>query len=267
MTEPQPILFERDGPVARLTLNRPEKRNAFDDALLDAIQSALAAVENDAAIRVLLLSGTGAHFCAGADLNWMRRAGTLDEAANRADALAFARMLARLDRLPVPTIALVRGSVFGGGIGLVTACDIAVCDDTARFCLSEVRLGLVPAVIAPYVVRAVGERWTRRLMLTAELLPADDARAVGLVHEVADDPEARVATLIDGLLGGAPGAQATVKTLVRRCAAPVIDDSLIAFSADLIARLRGSDEGREGIAAFFDKRKPAWAQSGSWTKR
>ena len=257
MTEP-PIIYAQDGAVARLILNRPEKRNAFDDALVAALDDALAVVETDPSVRVLVLEGAGEHFSAGADLNWMRRMAGQDEAANLADAQAFAHMLARFDRLPLPTIALARGSVFGGGVGLVCLCDIAICDTGARFCLSEVRLGLVPSVIGPYVLRAVGERWARRLMLTAEVVPADMARAIGFVHEVAADPGARVAELAGLLVEGAPRAQAEAKALVRACAAAPIDEALIAHTAALIARLRAGDEAREGIDAFLDKRKPSW---------
>jgi len=257
-----PVLYSQDGPIVRLTLNRPEKRNAFDDALIAALADALAAVEADPAVRVVVLDGAGDHFSAGADLGWMQRVAEQDEAANRADARAFADALARLDRLPLPTISVIRGAVFGGGVGLVAACDIAVADMTARFSLSEVRLGLVPAVIGPYVLRAVGERWARRLMLTAEVVPADMARALGLVHEVAADPEARVAELADLLLAGAPGAQAEAKALARACADRPLDDALVADTAALIARLRAAPEGREGIAAFLARRRPAWPERG-----
>lgn len=257
MTEP-PILFAQNGAIAAVTLNRPEKRNAFDDALIGALDDALAVVEADPSIRVLLLDGQGDHFSAGADLDWMRRMAERDERANAADARAFADTLARLDRLPVPTIAVVRGSVFGGGVGLVAACDIAIADMTARFCLSEVRLGLVPAVIGPYLLRAVGERWARRLMLTAEVVPADMARALGLVHEIGASPDARVAELVDLILAGAPRAQAEAKALARACANRPLDDALIADTAALIARLRAAPEGREGIAAFLARRTPSW---------
>ncbi len=254
----QPIIYAQDGAVARVTLNRPEKRNAFDDALVAALDDALAVVEADPSVRLLVLNGAGDHFCAGADLNWMRRMADRDEAENRADARAFADMLARLDRLPVPTLAIVHGAVFGGGVGLVCLCDIAICDLSARFSLSEVRLGLVPAVIGPYVLRAIGQRWARRLMLTAEVVPADMARAIGFVHEVAVDPEARAGDFIAQLLAAAPKAQAEAKALLRRCAAAPIDEALIADTAALIARLRAGDEAREGIGAFLAGRPPDW---------
>lgn len=254
------ILFEQDRQTAWLMLNRPQKRNAFDDHLIAAIDDALAVVESDRSIRALVITGAGEHFSAGADLDWMRRMAEQDEAANRVDAAAFAAMLARLDRLPVPTLALVRGAVYGGGVGLVCACDIAICDMTAQFCLSEVRLGLVPAVIGPYVLRAVGARWASRLMLTAEVVPADMARALGLVHEVAADPDARIGAFIQQLAAGAPQAQAEVKALLRTCAGAPIDDTLIAHTADLIARLRASEEGRDGIGSFLTKSMPGWHQ-------
>lgn len=253
-----PLLLTRNGSIARATLNRPDKRNAFDDALVAAIDGALEAVTADNSLRALVVTGAGDHFSAGADLGWMRRMADQDEASNRADARAFAAMLAKLDRMPIPSVALVRGAVYGGGVGLVAACDIAVCAPDARFCLSEVRLGLVPAVIGPYVQRAVGERWMRRLMLTAEVAPAELAQSVGLVHEVAPDPDRRVAELLEQLVAGAPQAQAEAKASARRCAGTPPDDALIAYTADLIARLRGSAEGREGIDAFLAKRPPPW---------
>ncbi|MEZ5667026.1 MAG: enoyl-CoA hydratase-related protein [Alphaproteobacteria bacterium] len=254
----QPILLDVDGAIARLTLNRPEKRNAFDDGLIGALDDGLAAIEADDRIRAVILTGAGDHFSAGADLGWMRQAGAQGPEENRASAHAFAEAVARLDQLPVPTVAVVRGATYGGGVGLVCACDIALCDLSARFCLSEVRLGLAPAVIGPYVVRALGQSWARRLMLTAEVVPADMARAVGLVQEIAADPDARAAELAGLLLAGAPGAQAEAKALVRRAAGPV-DDALRGFTADLIARLRAAPEGREGLDAFFAKRPPSWA--------
>ena len=247
--------------VTTLTLNRPERYNAFDDNLIEALIEALDKVDRDDGVRILLLRASGKHFCAGADLNWMQRTADYSDEENRADALQLANLLDRLNRLSKPVIGVVQGATYGGGIGLIACCDIAMAYDESVFCLSEVRLGLVPATIAPYVIAAIGARAARRYMLSAEQFDAQQACRLGLVHEVAPptDTEQRLAAILDALLQGGPGAQATTKRLIARVTP--LDDELIAATADIIAERRASAEGREGLSAFFDKRKPDWNES------
>ena len=247
--------------VTTLTLNRPERCNAFDDNLIEALIEALDKIDRDGAVRVLLLRASGKHFCAGADLNWMRRMADYSDEENRADALQLANLLDRLNRLSKPVVGVVQGATYGGGVGLVACCDIALACDEAVFCLSEVRLGLVPATIAPYVIAAVGARAARRYMLSAEQFDAQQACRLGLVHEVAPpaDTEQRLAAILDALLQGGPEAQTAAKRLIGRVAS--LDDELIEATADIIAERRASVEGREGLSAFFDKRKPDWNES------
>jgi methylglutaconyl-CoA hydratase len=246
--------------VATLTLNRPERHNAFDDALIATITESLERLGADASVRAVVLRSTGKSFSAGADLEWMRRVAQYDEAANRADAAALARLMHTLDRLPKPTIALVQGAAYGGGVGLVACCDIAIASDSAKFALTEVRLGLIPAVISPYVIRAIGPRQARRYFATAEIIPAARAAEIGLVHEVVPPAEldARGEAVLAALLDGAPLAQAAAKDLVFLCEAHPTDDELRAETGARIAARRASKEGREGLAAFLEKRPPAW---------
>jgi len=247
--------------IATLTLNRPELHNAFDDALIDALTGALRRLEADARVRVVLLAGSGRSFSAGADLNWMKRMAGFSPEQNLADALGLADLLQTLDRLAKPTVALVQGAAFGGGVGLVAACDIALAAESASFCLSEVRLGLVPAVISPYLVRAMGGRAARRYCLTAERFSAAEALRCGLVHEVLPAGELlrRGRELAALLLQNAPGALAAAKGLLREVEAP-LDEALIRATAERIAELRAAPEGREGVAAFLEKRQPDWSQ-------
>jgi methylglutaconyl-CoA hydratase len=250
----------RDGAVARLRLERPEIHNAFDDGLVAALTRALDGLAGDPQVRVVVLEGAGASFSAGADLNWMRGMAAAGEEENRRDALALARLLRTLDELPKPTIARVHGAAFGGGVGLVAACDIAIGVPEAKFGLTESRLGLLPAVISPYVIAAIGTRNARRYFATAEVFDAQEARRIGLLHDVVDASQldAAVQRQLDLLLKAGPIATASAKALVRnvdRASGPVAID---AANADLIARLRASPEGREGIAAFLEKRKPSW---------
>jgi methylglutaconyl-CoA hydratase len=250
----------RDGAVARLRLERPELHNAFDDGLVAALTRALDGLAGDPEVRVVVLEGAGASFSAGADLNWMRGMAAAGEEDNRRDALALARLLRTLDELPKPTIARVHGAAFGGGVGLVAACDIAIGVPEAKFGLTESRLGLLPAVISPYVIAAIGTRNARRYFATAEVFDAQEARRIGLLHDVVDASQldAAVQRQLDLLLKAGPIAAASAKALVRnvaRASGPVAID---AANADLIARLRVSPEGQEGIAAFLEKRKPGW---------
>lgn len=254
------ILTRHDGAVARLTLNRPERHNAFDDALIGELTVALECLGADAAVHVVVLDAAGESFSAGADLHWMRRMATQDEAANLADARALARLMQTLDGLPQPVIAQVQGAAYGGGVGLVACCDVVIAADSARFCLSETRLGLIPAVIAPYVVAAIGARQARRWCASAEAFDAATALGLGLVHEVVA-PErlaARVDAVLATLAGNGPQAMREAKRLVRDVSARPVDAALIDDTARRIARIRASPEGREGVSAFLDKRTPAW---------
>ena len=250
--------------VATVTLARPEVHNAFDEALIAELTRALKALDADPAVRVVVLCGEGRSFCAGADLTWMQRMAGYDHAANLADAGALAAMLAALDRSTKPTIARVHGAAYGGGVGLVACCDIAVAAEDAVFALSEARLGLIPATIGPYVVAAIGRRAARRYFLTAERFGAADALAIGLVHAVvpAAGLDARVRELADQLLAAGPRAQAESKALIRAVAGRPIDDTVIADTVEWIAAVRASPEGREGIAAFLARRPPAWQRGG-----
>jgi methylglutaconyl-CoA hydratase len=246
--------------IATLTLNRPERHNAFDDALIATLTDALRRLGADPAVRVVVLEAAGASFSAGADLGWMRRIADAPEAANRADAEALARLMGTLDALPKPTVAVVRGPAYGGGVGLVACCDIAIASDRARFCLSEVKLGLTPATISPYVIAAIGPRQARRWFLTAEVFDAARAQAIGLVHEVVIDAalDGTKETILRALLQGAPGAQADAKDLVALTRSTQDREGLAAETSRRIAARRASAEGREGIAAFLDRRKPVW---------
>ncbi len=260
MTE-TPLLMEiDDAGTAWLTLNRPEIHNAFDDTLISDLAEALTALAGNPSVRVLVLAAEGKSFSAGADLNWMRRMAAYSVDENVEDATVFSRMLNALDRFPRPTVALVKGAVFGGGIGLVAACDIAIAAEDTVFALSEVRLGLIPAVISPYVVAAIGARQARRYMLTAERFGASDALRFGLVHKVVPSEELRAAgDLILGILAAnGPAAIAEAKDLIFAVAGRPVDDAVLDDTARRIARLRASDEGREGVAAFLEKRKAAW---------
>lgn len=256
-----PLLHLRDGAVARLRLNRPALHNAFDATVIAALTGALDSVARDPAVRVVVLEGEGASFSAGADLNWMRGMAAASEEENRRDSLALARLMRTLDELPKPTIARVHGAAFGGGVGLVACCDIAIASSNAKFGLTESRLGLLPAVISPYVIAAIGPREARRWFATAELFDAATAHRIGLVHDVAPDEaalDAAVHKQVDLLLKAGPVAAAAAKTLVRRVSAETDRDRLDADNAALIAGLRVSSEGQEGLGAFLDKRPPAW---------
>ena len=248
---------KRDG-VGRITLDRPELRNAFDDALIKQLYDAFVAVGKDDEVRVVVLAGNGPAFCAGADLNWMKRMAGYGYDENLADAEALALMLATLDRLPKPTIARVHGPVFAGGTGLVAACDIAVGTPAAKFCLSEARLGLSPATISPYVLRAMGEREARRYFLTAEVFDAAEAFRIGMLSILTEKLDETIDELVKHLLAGGPQAHAKIKDLIRTVAGRPADDALAAETARRIAEIRVSPEGREGIASFLEKRKAAW---------
>ena len=247
--------------IARVTLARPERHNAFDEALIAALTAAFSQLGDDPAVRAIVLSGEGKSFCAGADIDWMRRAGGWTEAENRADALKLSDMLLAIDTCPKPVIARVHGAVAGGGVGLVACADMVVAVEGATFRLSEVRLGLTPATISPFVIAKIGQSAARRWFLTAEGFGAEAARAMGLVQETAIDASAADAVVSDWLahLGSAaPGAVADAKALIRDVAGQPVTDDLRALTAQRIAARRASPEGREGLAAFFENRKPGW---------
>ena len=246
--------------VALVTLSRPKMHNAFDATMIRELTQALSTLDGDASVRAVVLLGEGKSFCAGADLNWMKEMAGYDDARNLADAKAMAWMLRTLYMLGKPTIARVHGSAFGGGVGLVACCDIAFAAQDATFSLSEAKLGLIPAAISPYVVEAIGARQARRYFLSAERFTAAEAFRIGLVHEIYPFAEldGRINEVLGALLLAGPRAQAECKALIRAVASRPIDESVIADTATRIARVRGSAEGKEGVAAFLDKRAPAW---------
>jgi methylglutaconyl-CoA hydratase len=254
------ILVEKSDGVARVTLNRPEVRNAFDDVLIARLTEVFAELDADRATRVVVLAGNGPAFCAGADLNWMKRMAGYSHEENVRDAGALAGMLATLDRLPKPTIARVHGPAFAGGTGLVAACDIAIGTPQAKFCFSEAKLGLSPATISPYVMRAIGERAAQRYFLSAEVFGAEEAYRIGLLSGLVGEAELdqAIQQLASHLLAGSPAAHARIKDLIRTVAGRPIDAALKDDTARRIAEIRASPEGKEGIASFLEKRKPSW---------
>jgi methylglutaconyl-CoA hydratase len=249
------------GVVARITLNRPAVRNAFNDEVIAELKAAFETVGQRDDVRAVVLAAVGPAFCAGADLNWMRRMADYTRAENIADAGQLAAMLQAIYTCPKPTIAAVQGDVFAGGMGLVAACDMAVSVDTATYCLSEVKLGLIPATISPYVIRAMGARAAHRYLLTAERFSALEAHRIGFVHELVNSPEAlatKVDELAQALASASPAAVRACKKLVQDVAEREINAALIASTVDGIADIRASDEGREGVMSFLQKRKPSW---------
>ena len=252
----------RDDGVASVTLARPAIHNAFNEVMIAELTSALVALGDDASVRAVLLKAEGKSFSAGADLDWMKRMATYGLPENLADAKALAGLMRTLNDLPKPTIACVQGAAFGGGVGLVACCDMAVAVEGALFCLSEVKLGLIPAVISPYVIAAIGARASRRWFLTAERFDSAEAHRLGLVHQLvaAEDLDAAVEALLARLRDGAPEAQSAAKDLIFAVADRPVTDALVADTAQRIAGLRSGPEGREGIAAFLEKRAPAWGK-------
>ena len=256
----QHLSITQSGPVARITLTMPEIRNAFSDEVIQAITEAFADVGARADVRAVVLAAEGPAFCAGANLNWMRRMADYTREENLADASKLAAMLRTIAECPKPTIARVQGDVYAGGMGLVAACDMAVSVDTAWYCLSEVKIGLAPATISPYVIRAMGARAAQRYFLTAERFTAAEAHRIGFVHEVvtADALDAKVDELLKALTSASPAAVVACTTLVADVVGRDIDEGLIAYTVEAIADIRASAEGREGVQAFLNKRKPAW---------
>lgn len=257
----QSILTEIDDSVGIVTLNKEERHNAFDQLLIDEFTHALLSLDADPAVRVIVLSAAGKSFCAGADLNWMKRAITNNAQENLHDAHAFARLMRTLNELSKPTIARVHGPAFGGGVGLIAACDIALATYDAQFALTEVKLGILPAVVAPYLMAAIGERQCRRYLLSAERFSAAEAYRIGLVHEIVpgeDELDEAIGEIIESLLKNGPNAQAECKALLRIIAGQPIDDATVEETTQRAAIVRSTPEGHEGLSAFLEKRKPNW---------
>ncbi|GCF91272.1 enoyl-CoA hydratase-related protein [Shewanella sp. M-Br] len=249
--------------VAELILDRAEVHNAFDEVMISEMISVLSYFAEHNQCQVLVLKANGKNFSAGADLNWMRKQAKMDFEQNLNDAKALAKLMQDLDTFPKPTIALVQGAAFGGALGLICASDIAIATTRASFCLSEVKLGLIPAVISPYVARAMGNRASRRYMLTAERFSAENALKFNVIHEISDDLDAAAKPIIDALLANSPQGMAWVKTLLSHLEDGVIDQNTIDYTSERIARIRVSTEGQEGLNAFFEKRLPNWQQAHS----
>ena len=249
--------------VARMTLNRPDLRNAFNEQLIGDICDAMGRLGNDENVRVIVITGAGKAFSAGADLNMMKRVAEYSAAENKDDARRLAHMLRSIYDCAKPTIALVNGPAIGGGVGIVAAADIAIAADTAFFALTEVRVGLIPAVISPFVVRAISPRQARRYFITGERFDAARARELGLVHMVAMD--AQLETTLDGLISdlllGGPQSQASAKDLIRLVAFRGVTDGVMEETSSLIAKIRASKEGKEGITAFLEKRQADWIET------
>lgn len=256
----QNLELEIQGQVATVWLNRPTVRNALDEVLLSEITQAINHLEQNDAVRVLVLAGRGKVFCAGADLNWMKRMAEYSAEQNRNDAMGLATMLKTLKEVSKPTIARVHGAAFAGGMGLAAACDVVVAEPAAEFCLSEVRIGLIPSTISPYVIQALGIQAAKRYMLTAERISAKDAHRIGFVQELCEDGtiDASIAQISKALIAGGPMALAQTKALMKTVVNRALDDELISQTAGLIAQVRASSEGREGMASFLEKRQPAW---------
>lgn len=254
-------IHQRAAGVAQVTMARPEVFNAFDEAMIAELDSVFAQLADDASVRVIVLAGDGRHFSAGADLQWMQRASTASIEWNLQDARRFAAMLARIENCPKPTLARIQGAALGGGVGLACACDIAIASENASFAVSEARFGILPSVIGPYLVNAVGKRQARRLALTTSRIKAAEALGIGLVQQVAAS-EALDATLdatVADLLDGGPNAQREIKQLYAQFAVGAITPEVRELTAQTISRVRGSAEAREGFAAFLDKRPANWS--------
>jgi len=255
------VELEQRGAVMWMWLNRPALHNALDDATVLELTSRFRDLGADPTIRVLVLTGRGASFCAGADIDSMKRLGAADEATNLRAARDLAEMFRAIAECPKPTIARVNGAAIGGGLGLVSCCDIAIAAESAKFAASEVRLGLIPATIGPYVVRAIGSRWARRLFLTGERIAAAQAEKIGLVHACvfAEELDGTVDSLVNNILAGAPRAQAAAKKLIDEVTDRPIGRQIIEDTAMRIAAIRTHAEAREGLNAFLEKRPPSWA--------
>ena len=246
--------------IATITFNRASVHNAIDEAVIAEFKAGLKQVAADSNVRVVVIAGNGESFCAGADLNWMKRTAGYSEEQNYREAAEFAELLRLLSEMPKATIARVHGPAYGGGVGIVAACDIAIGTNEALFSFTEVRLGLIPAMISPYAVVAIGERRARRYMLSAERISAAEALRIGLLHEVCDQAQLdqRIDRIVANVVRGGPAATAACKALIARVTQRPIDAEMRDYTARAIAELRASAEGREGIGAFLEKRAPAW---------
>lgn len=246
--------------VATVTLNRPDVRNAFNETTIAEITQVFGELGKDAALRAVVLAANGPAFCAGADLNWMKKMAGYTHEENRADAAQLADMLRTIYTCPKPVVAKIQGDCYAGGMGLVAACDISIAVETTNFCLSEVKLGLIPATISPYVIKAMGENAARRYFLTAERFSAQEAQRIGFVHSVvsADALDGAVADVVKALVSNSPHAVKEAKRLVQDVAGRPLSEELIADTAVRIADIRSSEEGKEGVRSFLEKRKPGW---------
>ncbi len=257
------VLFSKENAIAKVTLNRPEVHNAFNEDVIQRLIECSEDISNDDNIRVMILQANGKSFSAGADLNWMKKMASYSEAENLADAKQLARMLSTLYHLNKPTIARVQGAAFGGAVGLVACCDIAVASRMSKYCLSEVKLGLMPATISPYVIQSVGPRIAKRLFMTAEVISSRRARRIGLVSETVseEDLDSEIDTIINSILKNGPNAVSLAKSLVNEIAYQDIDERLINDTSARIASVRVSKEGQEGLSAFLEKRTANWIKS------
>ncbi len=263
LSQLQHVSYALNNGVAELILDRSDVHNAFDEVMISEMISVLGYFATHQDCQLLILKANGKNFSAGADLNWMRKQAKMDFEQNLNDAKVLAKLMRDLDQFPKPTIALVQGAAFGGALGLICASDIAIATERASFCLSEVKLGLIPAVISPYVARAMGNRASRRYMLTAERFSAQTALKLNVIHEISDDLDAAAKPIIEALLANSPQGMAWVKTLLSRLEDGVIDQDTIDYTSERIARIRVSTEGQEGLNAFFEKRQPNWQQAHS----
>lgn len=253
-------MLKKDNQIAHIVLNKPEKHNAFDEHLIAHLLETLDIIEQDNTIRVILLSAEGTSFSAGADLNWMKKMATYSEKENFNDAMQLARLMQKLNYIKKPTIALIQGNAFGGALGLIACCDIALSVPEALFCFSEVKLGLIPAVISPYILRAIGERMARRYFLTAERFSAQQALAMQLIHQISDANHLMSdgVTLAQQIINNSPSALEQIKTLTHDVSHQIINEKIIEETASAIAKARISPEGQEGLSAFLEKRPPIW---------
>jgi methylglutaconyl-CoA hydratase len=264
MTEQQAITVDVDDRgVATVTLNRPHIHNAFDDTVIDELINAFESIHEDNNVRVMVLAANGKSFCAGADLNWMKKMASYSYDQNKQDASQLAKLFNSLYNLNKPTIAKVQGAVYGGGVGLVACCDIAIGSKLSKFCLSEVKLGLVPATISPYIIEAIGPRLAKRYFMTAEVMSSRRARRIGLLSEAVSEEEldSSVENIISPLLNNGPKSVAIAKNLVNTISRLTINEQLIDETSNLIANVRVSHEGQEGLTAFIEKRTPNWKKA------
>lgn len=258
-----PLLVELKDGIAILTLNKAEINNAFDDEIISLLIMALDDCRLNDDVKVIQLRGAGKHFSAGADLNWMRRMAKLDYSANQEDAGQIARLMSTLYQLEKPTIAIIQGASYGGAVGLIACCDFAIANENSTFCLSEVKIGLAPAVISPYVIKAIGERQARRYFISGEVIDSKKAEAINLIHErlTTEAIEEYVTKLSQQLLNNAPNAMGICKSLVQKVSSEKLNDTVHQYTRDLIAQVRVSAEGQEGLSAFLEKRPANWIKA------